>query len=43
MISAIIISDCTMWMMDVEEDLEEKEEVVKRDNRGIYAQNTRSI
>ena len=31
---------CTMWMMDVEEDLEEKEEVVRRDNRGIYSQKT---
>ena len=30
---------CTMWMMDVEEVLEEKEGVIER-NRGLYAENT---
>ena len=29
-----------MWMMDVEEVLEEKEGVIERDNRGLYAENT---
>ena len=28
-----------MWMMDVEEDLEEKEGVIETDNRGLYAEN----